>query len=781
MLYRDDQETYILSVRDFMARGIKLWRYQSLLFVGIILFLSLVSQMSATSPESVKRVLVLNSYHETYHWTDRIMAGVKSVFEPQVDVELYIDYMDTKRSSDRVHFKLLRDLYTHKYAQIKFDAIVSSDDNALNFLLEHRDALFPGVPVFFCGINDFQPKLIAGKADFQGVYESYDVPGTFDLMLKVHPKTKTIVTITDNTVSGHTFLNRIKRAEPQFAGRIKFKDLHDLSLAAIREQLVQLPADALVLWAIYIRTPDGSTISSEASVRMVANASPVPVYCVWDVVGQGVVGGKITSPNYQGQTVAEMASDYLESGQVAGLSVSGSPMVYAFDYESMQQFGILESVLPADRLILNKPYSVYAAYKVKIWATIGIVILLSTTIVCLIYYILKRRQAEQQLALIQQQLAQARKMDAIGQLAGGVAHDFNNMLASICGSAQVLEMNTEPENQKYIQMILSLTDRAAQLTAKLLAFGGQGNVVLTPTNLQRTIESIIDIMKVCLNKAIVIESSWDAPHAIVMADESQITNALLNLGINAEHAMPDGGTLILKTSNTTLDKKMCAASGFNLRPGHYLCIEVSDNGSGIKPELLSKIFDPFFTTRGVGKGSGLGLASVYGSILEHQGAITVHSDIGQGAEFKILLPLTDRSEAADAEVKRDLLGSRQLILVVDDEPLIRSTTCQILTDLNYRVVQAGNGKEALDLFKQRGAEIDLIVMDVVMPVMSGRKAFECIRRIDQQVKVVFTSGFTGDEAINELTTPGHTAFLRKPYRKYDLNHLIVSMLNHRSN
>ena len=777
MLYRNGNGTYVQFVKDVTQRGMKLWGDKVWIFVGTVLFCCLAGQLSASSPESVKRVLVLNSYHETYHWTDRIMAGVKSVFEPQTNVELYIDYMDTKRSSDEVHFQLLRDLYAHKYALIQFDAIVSSDDNALNFLLKYRDVLFPGVPVFFCGINDFHPDLIAGKQLFSGVYETYDVAGTFDLMLQVHPQTKTIVTITDNTVSGHTFLNRISRAEPQFAGRIQFKDLHDLPPAKLIDELGKLPADALVLWAIYIRTPDGNSISSEASVRMISNASPVPVYCIWDVVGQGVVGGKITSPNFQGQTVAEMATQYLRSGHFDDLSVSGSPMVYAFDYTFMRRFGIAESALPADSLILNKPYSVYTAYKITIWATVGVVLLLSTIIVFLVYYILKRRQAERELALVQEQLAQSRKMDAIGQLAGGVAHDFNNMLASIGGAAQVLEANSEAENQKYIQMILALTDQAAQLTAKLLAFGRKGTVVQEPTNLQHTIENAIDILKVCLNKAIVIEARFDATHSLVMADESQITNALLNMGINAEHAMPDGGTLIFKTSDTTLDKPFCDASGFKLHPGHYLCIEVCDSGTGIKPELLPKIFDPFFTTQEVGRGTGLGLASVYGSIIEHQGAITVQSQIGQGAEFKILLPLTDSSEAAGAVVPQDVPGNRQLILVVDDEPLLRSTTCKILTDLNYRVVLAANGKEALDIFKARAAEIDLIIMDVVMPVMSGRKAFERITEIDDQVKVVFTSGFTGDEAIDELTSPGNTAFLRKPYRKHDLNRLIASMLN----
>jgi signal transduction histidine kinase/ActR/RegA family two-component response regulator len=754
-----------------------MFRHNVQLLTVLLFFSGLSGPSSGADTESVKRVLVLNAYHETYLWTDRIMAGIKSVFEPQADVELYIDYMDTKRSSDETHFRLLRELYAHKYNLIEFDAIVSSDDHALNFLLKYRDDLFPGVPVFFCGINDYQPDLIAGRQLFAGVYETYDVAGTFDLMLRVHPQTKTIVCITDNTVSGHAFHRRIQRAEPQFAARIQFKELHDLPPKELCEVLAALPPDALALWAIYIRTPAGRSISSEASVRMVAKASPVPVYCIWDVVGQGVVGGKITSPDFQGKAVAERATRYLRSGHFENGSVSGSPMLYTFDYNVMRRFGISESALPADSLILNKPYSVYDEYKRSIWVSFGTLILLIIIILFLVYYILMRRQAEQKLALAREQLAQTRKMDAIGQLAGGVAHDFNNMLASIGGAAEALEKNTRADDQKYIEMILALTDRAAQLTAKLLAFGRKGNVVLEPADLQHTINNAIDILNVCLKGTIVIESSLKAAQTVVLVDETQITNALLNMGINAEHAMPDGGRLVFKTSNTTLDKPLCEASGFKLRPGPYLCIEVCDTGAGIEPELLPHIFEPFFTSREQGKGTGLGLASVYGSIIEHHGAISVHSKMGHGTEFRILLPLTEQQTVADAAETHDIPGNRQLILVVDDEQLIRNTTSKMLTDLNYRVIQAANGQEAVDLFSKRAAEIDLIVMDVVMPVMSGRKAFERITEIDDQVKVIFTSGFTGDEAINELPSRGTTSFLRKPYRKHALNQLIASMLN----
>jgi nitrogen-specific signal transduction histidine kinase len=547
--------------------------HKNIRFIAISLFsFLLTSLVLGGEAEPVKKILVLNSYHETYHWTDRIMTGVKSVFKTQDDVELFVCYMDTKRSSDEAYFKILRDVYAYKYARTHFDAIISTDDHALNFLLHYRDELFPGVPVFFCGINDFQPARIEGQSLFSGVYESYDVAGTVDLMLQIHPQTKTLVTIVDDTVSGHAFLSRIKRAEPKFSGRIKFEYLHDRTPEELCEALRKLPPDALVLWAIYIRTPAGVAISSNASVRMIAKASPVPVYCIWDVVGQGVVGGKITSPNFQGQAAAEMASRFLRGSRFDSLPVSGSPMIYAFDYTVMQRFGITEKRLPPGSIILNHPYSVYREYRRIIWGTLGTLVLLITIILLLIHYILTRRQAEKELAIAQEQLAQGRKMEAIGQLAGGIAHDFNNMLAGISGAAETFELKASPQDQKLIDIILTLTEQASQLTAKLLAFGRKGNVVLEPTDLHHTLHGVIDILAVSLNKAVTLDTQLNASHSIVMADESQITNALLNMGINAEHSMPDGGRLIFKTSIVTLALPFCEASAFELHPGRVFCI-----------------------------------------------------------------------------------------------------------------------------------------------------------------------------------------------------------------
>lgn len=724
-----------------------------------------------------KRILVLNSYHETYIWSDRLMDGVKSVFKPFDDIELFISYMDTKHVSSDLYYEKLAELYAFKFNKMKFDAIVSCDDNALNFLLKYRNDLFPTVPVFFCGINDFDPEILRGTFGYTGVREEYDVSGTVDLMLNLHPKTKEIVTVTDGTTTGQAFLRLIDRAEPEFSDRVSFRKVHNVSPDQLSMTLKSLAPDSLVLWAIYLKTPDGTTLSSKSGVHAVTEVATVPVYCIWDVVGLGVIGGKITSPEYQGQAAAERALLHLQGENSLDLPVTGSPMMYVFDYEQLQTFGIPESVLPENRIIRNRPYSLYREYKHIIWLISGIVVLLLGIIAFLVRYIIMRHSMERKLEAVRGQLAQSRKLEAVGQLAGGIAHDFNNVLASICGAAEVLELSAATRDRKYVNMILSLTDRASQLTAKLLAFGRKGNVVLEPVDLHRTIESTIDILRVSLNRDVIIKPELNAQYSIVMADEAQITNILLNMGINAEHAMAEGGTLSIKTSVVSLDRRACAESGFKLNTGEYLCINICDEGCGIPEDLQDKIFEPFFTTQSQGKGTGLGLASVYGSIVEHGGAINVQSAVGEGADFSILLPLTDERKLPVSGECSHIRGAGQLILVVDDEQLTRNTTSKMLTDLNYRVLLACNGVEAVEVFKEHADEIAVIVMDVVMPKMSGRKAYELIREIDVQVGVIFTSGFTGDEAISEVASYGRTAFLRKPFRTQDLHQRIVSMLS----
>lgn len=381
---------------------------------------------------------------------------------------------------------------------------------------------------------------------------------------------------------------------------------------------------------------------------------------------------------------------------------------------------------------------------------------------------------------IEDKLNTSRKMEAVGLLAGGVAHDFNNMLAGIMGATELLGFHLPdvPKARKLHQMILDSAIRAADLTKQLLAFSRQSDKVSTVVKLHDIIEETLVLLKSSLDRRITIEVNLDAIHNNLVGDPSLLQNALLNLCINASHAMPEGGLLKISTQEVELDELFCQMSTFNLQPGRFIEVEVRDSGCGILQEELNRIFEPFFTTKEKGEGTGLGLSIVYGTIQQHNGAINVYSEVGKGTVFQILLPISSKEEPVDRGVVEMIHGSG-CILIVDDEEIIRVTARTILENLGYTVFLAENGKKAVELFCKENNTIDLVLLDMIMPVMNGRDCFEQLRKIDADVKVVLSSGYSREEDLKEMIQGGLSGFIRKPYLTSVLSRVIHDALSSR--
>jgi len=381
-----------------------------------------------------------------------------------------------------------------------------------------------------------------------------------------------------------------------------------------------------------------------------------------------------------------------------------------------------------------------------------------------------------------EQLHQSRKMDAIGQLAGGVAHDFNNMLTGIMGAAQLLQLpnrGLDNKSQELVDMILISSERAANLTSKLLSFSRKGKIEFVVVDLELVISDALDILSKSLDKKVKVEKVFEAGNSNVLGDGVSLQNLFMNLGINAAQAMDGAGEITFILSNRIFEGGSFISSGDKslvLKEGEYLNIEVRDNGNGIPQEYLEKIFEPFFTTKEQGKGTGLGLSSVYATVEEHSGSISVYSEEGIGTTFNILLPCVSRNlelEKVNVELK---LGSG-LILLVDDEELLRITVQGMLEDMGYEVITAKNGREAVELFKERQADISLVMMDMLMPEMNGRDAFLEMKKFDNNCKIIIVSGFSKDEHLKELDKKGLSGFLKKPFRDYELSQLLFDVLN----
>ncbi len=382
-----------------------------------------------------------------------------------------------------------------------------------------------------------------------------------------------------------------------------------------------------------------------------------------------------------------------------------------------------------------------------------------------------------QMRKIEEELTQSRKMDAIGQLAGGVAHDFNNVLTGIISSVELLKTSVAPGSLEdtYLDIIMQSSQRAADLNAKLLSFSRKGKSVSTPVNVHSIIDDTTAILERSLDKRNRILTRKKAPYHTVTGDDSQLQNALLNLCINAANAMPEGGEILISTENIELEDAFCESSSFDLIPGEYLLIEIQDSGTGIPQKHINRIFEPFFTTKKAGKGTGLGLASVYGTVKQHHGAISVYSEVGVGSSFHIYLPVCSDSTPIRKRVE-NLIQGTGVILLVDDEEIIRITAEKMLKSMNYEVILARDGREAVDIFRENHRKIDLVLLDMIMPVLNGRETFNMIRQIDPDVKVVLSSGFSKAEDVKQMTEKGLSGFIRKPYRKAELSRIIADIL-----
>jgi PAS domain S-box-containing protein len=382
--------------------------------------------------------------------------------------------------------------------------------------------------------------------------------------------------------------------------------------------------------------------------------------------------------------------------------------------------------------------------------------------------------------MMEQELSQGRKMDAIGQLAGGVAHDFNNMLGGIMGAAELLQFELTDSSDKakeFLSMILKTSERAADLTKKLLAFGRKGNITSTAIDIHSILNDTLAILERSVDKKVTISVTTKAEKSFVIGDDSALQNALMNLGINAGHAMEkEGGELAYTTRNTILSREYCNVSTFPIKPGNFIEVEIRDNGTGITEDNLKKIFEPFFTTKEEGKGTGLGLAAVYGTVTDHHGAITVYSELGTGTVFHIFLPADETVILPKIEESREISRGAGRILLIDDEEIIRVSGKYMLQEMGYEVILAENGMEALKIFKQDPKSINVVISDMIMPKMNGSETFYKLREIDPNCSVVISSGFTKDESLHQLKADGLKGFLNKPYRMQELNNVLSEIL-----
>jgi|GEM_PF-1015490 len=370
---------------------------------------------------------------------------------------------------------------------------------------------------------------------------------------------------------------------------------------------------------------------------------------------------------------------------------------------------------------------------------------------------------------LESQLRQSQKMEAIGTLAGGVAHDFNNILTAITGYGNMLQMGMGDDNKRrhYADQILVASKKAANLTQSLLAFSRKQTIDPKPCTLNTILQGIEKLLRRLVTEDIEFKIVFADPDITIMADANQMDQVLMNLVTNARDAMSNGGSLTIEAKSVFLEGEFLQNYGFG-KPGAHALISIIDTGIGMDEKTREKIFEPFFTTKEVGKGTGLGLSIVYGIIKQHNGHINIYSEPGKGTVCKIYIPVIKAQAEELGLPDRDVKGGTETILLAEDNDQLRNLTKEVLLANGYTVIEANDGEQAIERFMENKDVIDILILDVVMPKKNGKDAYNAMQKLKTDIKVLFTSGYTGDIVLNKGVCNGEVNFISKPFSPKDL-------------
>ncbi|MCP3683334.1 MAG: PAS domain S-box protein, partial [bacterium] len=381
-------------------------KFFSLLF--LLYFLGGTATLINASQEKLKnpKVLVVNSYHPGYKWSDDIMLGIRDAFVTQRNVELIIEHLDTKRHFDKPYLQQIEELFRRKYRSTNIDIIITSDDNALDFIIGIRKELFPNTPLIFCGIDHIKPERIAGQKPIYGIEEADSTASTIDLIISMHPDLESITFIADDTSTGNLMIEKTKKIKSSGQKNINFNYLTGMTLENLQSTLRKIPNKTVLFYLSFIRDKNGNIFSIENSMKLIANSANVPVYCSWGFrPGTGVLGGNILSGYKQGEISATIARRLLDRNSVEDIpAIQQAPLVYKFDYQAMIRFNIDDSSIPQNSLVFNKPSSFYSDNKKVIWITLFTIFLLILFIMFLFLNIGRRKKAETELQIAHDEL-----------------------------------------------------------------------------------------------------------------------------------------------------------------------------------------------------------------------------------------------------------------------------------------------------------------------------------------------------------------------------------------
>jgi PAS domain S-box-containing protein len=392
--------------------------------------------------------------------------------------------------------------------------------------------------------------------------------------------------------------------------------------------------------------------------------------------------------------------------------------------------------------------------------------------------ITEHKQAEEKQKKLEDQLRQSQKLEAIGQLSSGVAHDFNNMLGAIMGHAELLKRALNPGSPllNHSDVIISSCLKAADLTRQLLSFARKAPFELQKIDLNAFVKQVAQLMERTIDRSVEIVVDIPVQSAFISGDKNQLENALLNIAINARDAMPEGGHISITSETVELNRIALPDGNLEVKEGLYVKVSMADTGTGMSKEIKERIFEPFFTTKDVGKGTGLGLASVYGCVKQHNGYIAVESREGVGTRFDLYFPIEESGQSEGQKREDRLLPGKGSLLVVDDEEVFREIMIDFFKPLGYTIHCCADGVEAIEYFRVNNSTIDVVILDMNMPKMNGVQCFKHLKEIKSGVRVIVSTGYGDNSEQDALQKEGVRMFVQKPYKAAELGEKIRELM-----
>jgi signal transduction histidine kinase/CheY-like chemotaxis protein len=779
-------------------------------FLAVLAVCTLIPRAAAAS---TRLVVMLHSYDPSAEWTHDISEGLYTgLVAAGIDVDMREEYLDARRDTRPAYLSRLREALAVKYGRRRPDLIVTSDDPALEFLLTHPD-LFAGVPVVFGGVESRDLVALASRDRITGVIEEFHLDYILDTALTLRPSTRRVFVVSANTRGGEAIRGEVARIRHARRG-LSFVDLSGAELAfseITRRIRDEVQPDDLVIATPVVRDVSDTSHDGLETVRAFAAASRAPIFGVaFSETGQGVLAATASTGVAHGRWMAVKAALVLQGRPPGEVPIEvDAETDLAFEANELARWGLTDSQLPLGSYVHNRPASFYREHRRLILAAIGFFAVQSLIIGGLVLNVQRRRRAEGRLSRQALELAsanhgleeanleltrehearrktedhlrQAQKMEAVGRLAGGIAHDFNNLLTVIIGYCALLldETLATLDRREALQQIRRASEQAATLTQNLLAFSRRQVASPVVVDVVGVVKGLASMLRRFCGDSIDLVLQLD-PHAgAVELGEGQFEQVLINLVINARDAMPSGGRLVVACRHEAVTEPPAGAPG--LDPGAYVVLRVSDTGVGMDPATRARVFEPFFTTKLAGRGTGLGLATVYGIVTQHGGAIAVSSEPGAGAVFSAWLPRSSRAIAGAG----DAIGPvgplhRHTILVVEDEAAVRLLACLVLRQAGGEVLEASGAAEAMQVAGAHQGPIDLLLTDVTMPGGDGFTVARHLRGSRPQLAVAYMSGYVEQVLHGNYADVTDGALLRKPFTPEDLlAHVTRVLTQHR--